>query len=147
MISAQIRSHVRERAHNACEYRHLHQHDSPLAALHVEHIIPKTHGGSDDIDNLALACIDCNLHKGTNLTGIDPETSAVTQLFHPRRPGVGGSFRMAGNLFGRQDRHGQDYDPSAEHQFRRSGGVTLFVGRVRRSITSNAGVAVEGFSR
>ena len=29
-------------------------------------------------------CIDCNLHKGPYLTGIDPETQAVTSLFHPR---------------------------------------------------------------
>lgn len=85
MIGSQTRTKVRERAQNACEYCHLHQNDSPLAALHVEHIIPKTHGGSDDLDNLALACIDCNLHKGTNLTGIDPQTSKVTELFHPRR--------------------------------------------------------------
>jgi 5-methylcytosine-specific restriction endonuclease McrA len=85
MIGAQIRTQVRERAHNACEYCRLHQDDSPLAVLHVEHIIPKIHGGSDDIDNLALACIDCNLHKGTNLTGIDPETNELTALFHPRR--------------------------------------------------------------
>jgi hypothetical protein len=41
-------------------------------------------GGSDAIDNLALACIDCNLHKGTNLTGIDPQTNELTELFHPR---------------------------------------------------------------
>jgi len=31
-----------------CEYCRLHQDDSPLAALHVEHIIPKIHGGTDD---------------------------------------------------------------------------------------------------
>ena len=86
MISAQIRAQVRQRAQNACEYCHLHQDDSPLAALHVEHIIPKIHGGSDDVENLALACIDCNLHKGTNLTGFDPETNVITELFHPRRP-------------------------------------------------------------
>ena len=85
MISAQIRAQVRQRAQNACEYCHLHQDDSPLAALHIEHIIPKIHGGSDDVENLALACIDCNLHKGTNLTGIDPETNVITELFHPRR--------------------------------------------------------------
>jgi len=85
MIGSQTRAEVRERARNACEYCGLHQDDSPLAALHVEHIIPKVHGGSDDFDNLALACIDCNLHKGTNLTGIDPETNKVTELFHPRR--------------------------------------------------------------
>jgi hypothetical protein len=43
------------------------------------------HGGGDDADNLALACPDCNLRKGPNLTGIDPETGAVVRLFHPRR--------------------------------------------------------------
>ena len=85
MIAAKIRAEVRSRANNACEYCHLHQDDSPLASLHVEHIIPKTHGGSDDLANLALACIDCNLHKGPNLAGIDPETNSLTALFHPRQ--------------------------------------------------------------
>src|SRR6266853_634204 len=73
MIGSQTKAEVRERARNACEFCGLHQDDSPLAALHIEHIIPKIHGGSDDLDNLALACIDCNLHKGRNLTGIDPQ--------------------------------------------------------------------------
>jgi hypothetical protein len=31
-------------------------------------------GGSDDPDNLALACHHCNLHKGPNLAGVDPRT-------------------------------------------------------------------------
>ena len=79
------RASVQERAGYRCEYCQLHQEDSPLAVLHVEHIIPRIHGGTDDLDNLALACIDCNLHKGTNLTGIDPESRQVTELFHPRR--------------------------------------------------------------
>ena len=80
-----IKARVRERAGNACEYCQLDQDDSPLAVLHIEHVIPKIHGGSDDLENLALACIDCNLHKGPNLTGIDPDTGAVSELFHPRR--------------------------------------------------------------
>ena len=75
---------VRRRAGDRCEYCQLHQDDSPLAALHVEHIRPRKHGGTDDDGNLCLACIDCNLHKGSNLTGIDPLTDAVTSLFHPR---------------------------------------------------------------
>ena len=79
------RTRVRERAGLRCEYCHLLQNDSPLAVLHIEHIIPKAHGGNDALDNLALACIDCNLHKGTNLTGIDPQTQVVLELFHPRR--------------------------------------------------------------
>jgi len=84
MLSSK-RLEVRRRAGNRCEYCHLHQDDSPLATLHIEHIIPKIHGGDDELDNLALACIDCNLHKGTNLTGIDPQTGVITELFHPRR--------------------------------------------------------------
>ena len=96
MIGSQIRTQVRERAGNACEYCHLHQDDSPLATLHIEHVIPKIHGGTDDLDNLALACIDCNLHKGTNLTGLDPQTNRVTELFHPRRQGWDEHFEWQG---------------------------------------------------
>lgn len=75
---------VRRRANHRCEYCQLHQDDSPLAALHIEHIRPRKHGGTDDDSNLCLACIDCNLHKGSNLTGIDPITETITPLFHPR---------------------------------------------------------------
>lgn len=31
----------------------------------VDHVIPYSQGGSDDIDNLVLACQFCNGHKGT----------------------------------------------------------------------------------
>jgi hypothetical protein len=74
----------------------LHQDDSPLARLHVEHIVPIKHGGTDDEENLALACIDCNLHKGSNLTGIDPQTGQITELFHPRRQRWDEHFRWDG---------------------------------------------------
>ncbi len=78
------RAFVRQRAGDRCEYCQLHQDDSPLAALHIEHIRPRKHGGTDDDANLCLACIDCNLHKGSNLTGIDPQSDVTTPLFHPR---------------------------------------------------------------
>jgi len=84
VIDEAKRTRVRQRAGNRCEYCHVHQEDSPLAVLHIEHIVPRAHGGTDDLDNLASACIDCNLHKGPNLTGIDPVTNQVTNLFHPR---------------------------------------------------------------
>ena len=84
-MSPVLKARVRTRAGNRCEYCQLSQEDSPLAALHVEHIIPRVHGGPDRWDDLALACIDCNLHKGTNLAGLDPQTGRLTALFHPRR--------------------------------------------------------------
>ena len=84
-MDLQLRRRVRERADDRCEYCGLHQSQSPLAALHIEHIIPKKHGGSDNFDNLALACIDCNLHKRPNIAGFDPQTSLISQLYHPRK--------------------------------------------------------------
>jgi HNH endonuclease len=83
-MDAAIRELVRLRAGECCEYCRLRQEHSELLH-HVEHIVAKQHGGSDDADNLALACHRCNLHKGPNLTGIDPLTNQLTPLFHPRR--------------------------------------------------------------
>src|SRR6266567_2888687 len=101
-MGPQIRARVRERGANTCEYCQLRQEVSPLAALHIEHIIPKVHGGSDELDNLAFAGVDCNLHKGTNLAGIDPETNALTELFHPRRHNWNDLFEWQGiTLVGR----------------------------------------------
>jgi 5-methylcytosine-specific restriction endonuclease McrA len=79
-----IRAAVAARASYACEYCRLHEVDDCFA-FHVEHIIARKHGGADDIDNLAFACQFCNLHKGTNLSGIDLDTAAIVELFHPRK--------------------------------------------------------------
>jgi hypothetical protein len=78
------RDFVRTRADNHCEYCFLHQEHTGLTH-HIEHVVARQHGGSDAIGNLALACQRCNLHKGPNLTGIDPLTGELAQLFHPRR--------------------------------------------------------------
>jgi hypothetical protein len=83
-MNSATRSHVCRRASFRCEYCGLHQDQSPLATLHVEHILPHKHGGSDDLDNLVLACIDCNLHTGSNVAGYDPETGNLTELYDPR---------------------------------------------------------------
>jgi hypothetical protein len=85
MIDAETKRLVRARASDMCEYCGLRQDHSPLASLQIEHVRPRKHQGSDDLDNLALACIDCNLAKGSNLTGFDPATQQITELFHPRK--------------------------------------------------------------
>lgn len=36
--------------------------------LEIDHIVPRKHGGSDDIDNLRLVCTWCNQSKGAKLT-------------------------------------------------------------------------------
>lgn len=36
----------------------------PIGDATLEHIIPKHHGGTDALDNLAIACARCNSEKG-----------------------------------------------------------------------------------
>ena len=70
--------------------------------FHIEHIVARQHGGSDSPDNLALACPECNYRKGTNLTGIDPDTGNITPLFHPRHDRWEDHFaRIESNLIGK----------------------------------------------
>ncbi len=58
-MEAELREFVRRRAGDRCEYCRLPQEFSELR-FHVEHIIPRQHGGTDDPGDLALACPDCN---------------------------------------------------------------------------------------
>jgi len=70
---------VWERAHGRCEYS-----SYPLP-FHVDHIIARQHGGLTALENLALACLHCNRHKGPNIAGRDPATGELVRLFHPRQ--------------------------------------------------------------
>jgi HNH endonuclease len=42
----------------------------------MEHIVPKVVGGSDEPDNLALACQGCNNFKFTKVKVFDKETNS-----------------------------------------------------------------------
>jgi HNH endonuclease len=50
----------------------------------IDHVIATKHGGETILENLALACLSCNRHKGSDLTSFDPQTNEVTRLFDPR---------------------------------------------------------------
>lgn len=54
------------------------------ATFHVEHVIPRVRGGSSELDNLALACPSCNLHKADRVSSALDQDSAAIALFHPR---------------------------------------------------------------
>jgi hypothetical protein len=94
-VDSATRNLVRERARNRCEYCLLPQEYCELTH-HIEHIIAKQHGGSDDVDNLALACHRCNFRKGPNVSGIDPESGQIVSLFHPRHEDWHSHFRVQG---------------------------------------------------
>ncbi len=78
-----LRDRVWSRANSRCEYCQLPQAYTD-AGHEIDHVIAEKHHGLTVIENLALSCFHCNNHKGPNIAGIDPETGAVTRLFHPR---------------------------------------------------------------
>jgi hypothetical protein len=55
-----------------------------MGLLEIEHIIPRAKGGSNDESNLWLSCSLCNRYKGSQVTGIDPQTNEAIALFNPR---------------------------------------------------------------
>jgi hypothetical protein len=83
-MDSAIRQMVRSRAAERCEYCRLAQTAAPVVSFHLEHVVPRQHGGSNDGDNLAWACPHCNRFKGPNLTSLDPETGQLVSLFNPR---------------------------------------------------------------
>jgi hypothetical protein len=82
---SRLRQSARDRAGRRCEYCRFHENDLPLWPFHLDHIVAEQHAGKNQLDNVAWACQRCNAHKGTNLAAIDPDSTQVTRLFHPRR--------------------------------------------------------------
>jgi hypothetical protein len=97
-VPAVLRRTVHERACGACEYC-LVPEALAFAAHEVDHVVAQKHGGATEAGNLALSCTLCNKHKGSDLASIDPETGALTPLYHPRRERWSEHFRIeAGKL-------------------------------------------------
>jgi hypothetical protein len=50
----------------------------------IDHIRPRYHHGLTTAENLCVSCFNCNTFKAVNVAGHDPDTGALTPLFHPR---------------------------------------------------------------
>ena len=74
---------VRLRAGGLCEYCRLPEAVAPVLFA-IDHIIARQHRGQTVADNLAVACMECNLHKGPNIASLDPDSGRLTRLFNPR---------------------------------------------------------------
>ncbi|KAI9132811.1 HNH endonuclease [Acaryochloris sp. CCMEE 5410] len=76
-------STVAERAHHRCEYC-----QAPELVFNfpfeVEHIVPLSRNGTNDLENLALACRSCNLDKGNRVSGKLQDSHDVFRFFHPK---------------------------------------------------------------
>lgn len=82
-LSVFIKREVVKRANNLCEYCVALASYSTQPFV-IEHIIPTSKGGTDDIENLALACGGCNGSKYNKTNGLDPISNEIMPLFHPR---------------------------------------------------------------
>jgi hypothetical protein len=80
---SEIEREVERRAARRCEYCRMHQ-SLQGATFHVEHIIPRSRGGSSQLDNLALSCPSCNLHKSNRVEVPSPDGGEQMPLFQPR---------------------------------------------------------------
>jgi hypothetical protein len=94
-IAAELRAAVLMRARGRCEYCGLPD-EASLFAHEVDHIIAEQHRGPTTLENLSLACFQCNRAKGPNIATIDPDSNAIVRLFNPRTDLWSDHFKLVG---------------------------------------------------
>jgi 5-methylcytosine-specific restriction endonuclease McrA len=71
------RKNILRRDGNRCQYC-----GTTKPPLTVDHVIPKSRGGTDTWENLVCACTKCNIRKGNRT----PEEASMKLAKTPRRP-------------------------------------------------------------
>ncbi len=94
-ISSETRLIVASRANSVCEYCLIAEADAYFK-FQVEHIISRKHGGSSELENLALACVFCNRYKGSDIASVQPETNRLIRFYNPRVDRWHEHFRLNG---------------------------------------------------
>lgn len=70
------RKNILKRDHNRCQYC------GTKEQLTIDHVIPKSRGGSDEWDNLVACCAHCNVRKGNRT----PKEAEMPLLSKPHKP-------------------------------------------------------------
>jgi HNH endonuclease len=73
-ITKRLRYEVLQRDSFTCRYCGA---AAPFVILHVDHVVPRKHGGSDEATNLVTACEDCNTGKAATMP--DPDLVAEVE--------------------------------------------------------------------
>ena len=94
-MNARLAEQIWRRAGGGCEHCGIPFPDYRLP-FQIDRIVARQHGGSTDLENLALSCLHCNRHKGPNIAGRDPVTGELQRLFRPRKDSWGQHFRLDG---------------------------------------------------
>jgi 5-methylcytosine-specific restriction endonuclease McrA len=87
------RRNLFQRDSHRCQYC-----GSESERLSIDHVMPRSRGGSHSWDNVTTACLRCNVHKGNRT----PREAGMVLLQPPRRPLSGPLFEAK-----RQMAHGQ----------------------------------------
>jgi hypothetical protein len=64
------------------------------ATFHIDHVHPRSRGGSTSADNLVLQCPNCSLRKADKIAATVPNTGYSVPLFHPLQQVWGEHFRL-----------------------------------------------------
>jgi 5-methylcytosine-specific restriction endonuclease McrA len=82
------RINVYARDESTCQYcgRRL-----PRVELNLDHVVPRSRGGSTSWENVVCSCVPCNLRKG----GRTPDEAGMRLLRQPSRPQWTAVFRAA----------------------------------------------------
>ncbi len=83
-ISKSKKIQVKKRADYCCEYCKSQELFS-ATAFTVDHIMPQSKTGDDELNNLAFSCQGCNGSKYNKTSGFDTLTLQVTALYNPRK--------------------------------------------------------------
>lgn len=92
-VSSETRQIVANRANHVCEYCLIAESDAYFR-FQVEHIISRKHGGSSDLENLALACVFCNRFKGSDIASLIPDNDNLIRFYNPRIDRWNEHFRL-----------------------------------------------------
>jgi 5-methylcytosine-specific restriction endonuclease McrA len=79
----ETRMRVRERARGFCEYCRSEE-ASTGHEFTLDHVSPESRGGPTIAENLAYACIGCNVRKANKTHDRDPIDGEIAPLFNPR---------------------------------------------------------------
>lgn len=93
-LPQRVREAVAQRARFCCEYCLIHEADS-FFEHEVDHIVSRKHGGNDDPDNLAYACVACNRYKGSDVGSLTAGNRFV-RFFNPRLDEWRAHFNLMG---------------------------------------------------
>lgn len=62
--------------------------------MHADHVVPSA---GDELENLCLACVNCNLSKSDAILARDPVSSEIVRLFNPRQDSWNDHFKWSEN--------------------------------------------------